>query len=100
MTTETDSASTGAAYELANAGYVPMPDPQEEEDRETIGGGNASLREAAAQRAEAPDDATVRRYTGPDGKPVSFRPPMFSMQAIFAALACWASIAGIGFSCA
>jgi hypothetical protein len=71
MTAETDSALTGAAYELANAGYVPMPDPHEEEDRETIGSGNASLREAAAQRAEAPDDATVRGYTGPDGKPAA-----------------------------
>jgi hypothetical protein len=71
MTTETDSALTGAAYELANAGYVPMPDPQEEEDRETISSGNASLREAAEQRAEAPDDAIVRGYTGPDGKPAA-----------------------------
>ena len=71
MTTETDSALTGAAYELANAGYVPMPDPQEEEDRETIGSGNASLREAAAQRAEAPGEAIVRGYTGPDGKPAA-----------------------------
>jgi len=71
MTTEPDSALTGAACELASAGYVPMPDPQEEEDRETIDSGNASLREAAAQRAETPDDATVRGYTGPDGKPAA-----------------------------
>jgi len=71
MTTETDSALTGTAYELANAGYAPMPDPQEEKERETIGGDNASLREAAAQRAEAPSDAIVRAYTGPDGKPAA-----------------------------
>jgi hypothetical protein len=32
--------------------------------------------------------------------PVSFRPPLFSTRAIFAALACWASIVDIGFSCA
>lgn len=71
MTTETDSALTGAAYELANAGYVPMPDPQEEKEPEAIGSGNASLREAAAQRAEATDDVTVRGYTGPDGGPAA-----------------------------
>lgn len=69
MTTEPDLAPTGAAYDLANAGYLPMPDPQEEEERETIGSGSASLREAAAQRAEAPGEAIVRRYTGPDGEP-------------------------------
>ena len=71
MTAEPDSALTGAAYELANAGYLPMPDPQEEEDRETIGGGAASLREVAAQRAEVPDEAIVRGYTGPDGEPAA-----------------------------
>ena len=71
MTTEADSSLTGAAYDLANAGYVPMPDPQEKEDRDTIGSDNASLREAAAQCAEAPGEAIVRGYTGPDGKLVA-----------------------------
>lgn len=71
MTTEVASALTGAAYELANAGYEPMPDPQEEKQREAIGSGNASLREASAQRTEATDDVTVRRYTGPDGGPAA-----------------------------
>ena len=71
MTSEPDSALTGAAYDLANAGYVPMPDPQEKEDRDTIGSDNASLREAAAQCAEAPGEAIVRGYTGPDGKLVA-----------------------------
>ena len=71
MTSESDSALTGAAYDLANAGYVPMPDPQEKEDRDTIGSDNASLREAAAQCAEAPGEAIVRGYTGPDGKLVA-----------------------------
>jgi hypothetical protein len=69
MTTESDSALTGAAYDLANAGYLPMPDPREEKDRETIGSGTASLREAAAQRAETPGEPIVRGYTGPDGEP-------------------------------
>jgi hypothetical protein len=71
MTTETDSSLTGAVYDLANAGYVPMPDPQEKEGRDTIGSDNASLRGAAAQCAEPPDEAIVRGYTGPDGKPVA-----------------------------
>jgi hypothetical protein len=69
MTINPDSALTGAAYDLANAGYLPMPDPQAEEDRETIDSGAASLREAAAQRAEPPDETVVRGYTGPDGEP-------------------------------
>jgi hypothetical protein len=71
MTTETDPALTGAAYELADAGYVPMPDPQEEKEREEIGSDSASLREAAAQHAEAQDDLVVRGYTGPDGEPAA-----------------------------
>lgn len=71
MTTETESALTGAAYELANAGYVPMPDPLKERERETIGSDVASLREAAAQRAEAGDEPTVRGYIGPDGQPAA-----------------------------
>jgi hypothetical protein len=71
MTDETESALTGAAYELANAGYVPMPDPQVEKERETIGSDAASLREAAAQQTEATDDLTVRGYTGPDGEPAA-----------------------------
>ncbi len=71
MTTESDTALTGAAYELASAGYVPMPDTQEEKDPEAIGNGSASLREAAAQRMEATDDVIVRGYTGPDGAPVA-----------------------------
>jgi hypothetical protein len=68
MTSEIDSALTGSAYELANAGYVAMPDPQEREERETIGSDSASLREAAAERGRSQEDVVVRAYSGPDGK--------------------------------
>lgn len=70
MTAESDLAVTGAAYELANAGYVPMPDPQEKDEREAIGGDSVSLREAAAQRGQIQDDLVVRTYTGPSGEPI------------------------------
>lgn len=71
MTTEVDPALTGAAYELANAGYVPMPDPQEREEREAIGSDSVSLREAAAERGRTQEDVVVRAYNGPDGKPAA-----------------------------
>lgn len=70
MTAESDLAVTDAAYELANAGYVPMPDPQEKDEREAIGGDSVSLREAAAQREQIQDDLVVRAYTGPSGEPI------------------------------
>jgi hypothetical protein len=70
MSTEADPAPTGAAYDLANAGYVPMPDPHEKDERESIGGDSASLREAAAQRGQINDDVVVRAYTGPSGEPI------------------------------
>jgi hypothetical protein len=66
-----DSALTGAAYELANAGYSAMPDPEHEDKSEAIGSDTASLREAAAGRADTPNDAIVRRYLGPSGKPAA-----------------------------
>jgi hypothetical protein len=67
MTTEIDPALTGAAYDLANAGYVPMLDPKEKEDQDPIGSDSASLREAAEQRAGANDPATERQYINADG---------------------------------
>jgi hypothetical protein len=71
MTTESDSSLAGAAYELANAGYVPMPDPQEEDERETLSSDSASIREAAAQRGQGQDDVVVRGYAGPNGEPIA-----------------------------
>jgi len=71
MTTKSDSALTGAAYDLVNAGYAAMPDPDEDNRRDAIGSDTASLREAAAERDEAHNGAVVRQYLGPDGKPAA-----------------------------
>ncbi len=51
MPDEYQSALTGAAFELANAGYRPMPEPDDEGKAEEIGSDGASLREAAAPHA-------------------------------------------------
>jgi len=48
-----------------------MPDPDHEEKSEAIGSDTASLREAATARAATPDDAIVRQYLGPNGKPAA-----------------------------
>lgn len=71
MTIETDSTLIGAAYDLANAGYTPMPDTGEKDEREAIAGDSASLREAAMQLADGTDDIVVRAYLGPDGRPAA-----------------------------
>ena len=71
MTVETDSALTGAVYELANAGYTPMPDAEEKDEGETIANDTVSLWEAAMQRADTNDDVIVREYLGPDGLPAA-----------------------------
>lgn len=71
MTTETDSALTGSAYDLAAGGYVPMPIQKTEDESEAISGDSVSLREAAAQRGETADELIVRGYTGPTGEPVA-----------------------------
>jgi len=71
MTTEPDSALTGAAFELANAGYTPMPDPEKKHEDEAIGSDSASLREAAAQRSGSGDDPIVREYLDAGGKRVA-----------------------------
>lgn len=68
MTTDIDPALTGADFDLANAGYTPMRDPEKKEKQETIGGDSASLREAATQRAVETEHASVRRYLDRDGK--------------------------------
>lgn len=69
MTTESDSPLTGADYDLANAGYVPMPDPKQKRERETIGSDTASLREVTERCADISEDSVIRRYTGADGEP-------------------------------
>ncbi len=71
MPDENDSALTGAAFELANAGYRPMPERDDEDKAELIGSDSASLREAAEQRAGSPNGVTVRQYIDSNGKPVA-----------------------------
>lgn len=71
MADEPDPALTGAAYDLANAGYTAMPDKQRGDQEETIGSDNASLREAAEERSASPDRLIIRAYADEDGKPVA-----------------------------
>jgi hypothetical protein len=71
LANETDAGLTGAAFELANAGYTPMSDPDKENEDAAIGSDIASLREAAEQRAAEAHEVTVRGYTDRDGKPVA-----------------------------
>jgi hypothetical protein len=71
MANEPDSVLTGAAFELANAGYTPMPDPAGNDDDNAIGSDSASLREAAEQRGNSRDDVIVREYLDGDGKPIA-----------------------------
>lgn len=71
MTNEADSTLTGAAYDLASAGYAPMPDAEDKGEREAIDSDSASLREAAARLPGRNDDVVVREYLGPDGRPAA-----------------------------
>jgi len=64
-----DPALTGATYDLANAGYAPMPDPEEKRDEEAIGSDHASLQEAAQQLSASRDPIVTRQYVGPNGGP-------------------------------
>jgi hypothetical protein len=71
MANEPDSALTGAAFELANAGYASMPDPKKKGEEEAFGSDSASLREAAERHAGPANEIVVRAYTDSDGKPVA-----------------------------
>jgi hypothetical protein len=71
MSDENESVLTGGAFELANAGYRPMPERDDEETTDAIGSDSASLREAAEQRAGSHDNVTVREYIDSNGKPVA-----------------------------
>jgi hypothetical protein len=68
---ESDAGLTGAAFELANAGYTPMSDPDKNKDRETIGSDTASLHEAAERLGDAPREVTARQYLDGNGEPVA-----------------------------
>lgn len=71
MTTEADSQLTGAAFDLASAGYRPMPDPEKRNEEDAIGSDSGSLREAAELRSAPNDEVIVREYLDAAGKPVA-----------------------------
>jgi hypothetical protein len=68
MVENMDPALTGAAFDLANAGYRAMPNKEAKQQEEAIGGDSASLREAAEKRSASNNETVVRRYTGPNGE--------------------------------
>ncbi len=71
MVSDPNVALTGAAFDLANAGYKAMPDHHKKEEREEIGSDAASLREAAEERSLPHDNLVVRQYLDAKGKPVA-----------------------------
>jgi hypothetical protein len=71
LANEPDAGLTGAAFDLANAGYLPMSDPDRKNEDETIGGDAASLREAAEQRSNGASEVITRGYVDRDGEPVA-----------------------------
>lgn len=68
MSVQTGGELTGAAFDLVNAGYAEMPDPDKESERNSIGSDSASLRDVADQRSESPPKVVVRQYTDAEGK--------------------------------
>ena len=71
MASDPNAGLTGAAFELASAGYRPMPEADKKQDEEAIGGDRASLYEAAEQRSNSRETPVVRRYLDGSGKPVA-----------------------------
>jgi hypothetical protein len=70
MADDLDSNLTGAAYDLASAGYRPMPESVDRSE-EDIGSDAASLREAAEKISAPPDEVVVRKYSDHEGKPAA-----------------------------
>ena len=70
MADELDSNLTGAAYDLASAGYREMPEVAEKSE-EDIGSDATSLREAAEKISAQPDEVVVRKYSDHEGKPAA-----------------------------
>ncbi|MBR0756609.1 hypothetical protein JQ604_30905 [Bradyrhizobium jicamae] len=66
-----ESDLTGAAFDLASAGYKSMPDPKQREEGDAIGGDSGSLREAASRIATPEDEVAVRRYRDAEGRPAA-----------------------------
>ncbi len=71
MTIQADAELTGAAFDLANAGYAEMPDPGSERERQSIDSDGASLRDAADRLSGSQPEIVVRRYTDAEGKPAA-----------------------------
>jgi hypothetical protein len=69
MADEEGLGLAGAAFDLANAGYAPMPDPGKKVDEQEIGGDSASLRHAAEQLSAEPDPVVAREYLDGSGEP-------------------------------
>ncbi|NPV22861.1 hypothetical protein [Bradyrhizobium aeschynomenes] len=70
MSNEPEAFLTGAAFELDNAGYRPMPDSEQQPDRDPIDGDAATLRQAAEQRTATRSPVMVREYVDEAGNPV------------------------------
>lgn len=70
MSNEPEAFLTGAAFELENAGYRPMPDHEQQPEREALDGDAASLREAAERRTEPRSPVMLREYVDEDGNAV------------------------------
>jgi len=66
--THDEAALTGSAFELVNAGYRPMQDPNERPELDAISGDGASLREAADRRGEHEGPIMVREYVDAEGR--------------------------------
>lgn len=71
MTVQSDTELTGAAFDLANAGYAQMPDPEREAESRSIDSDSASLRDVADQRSDSQPKVVVRQYTDSEGKPAA-----------------------------
>jgi hypothetical protein len=71
MADDLDPALTGAAFDLANAGYAAMPDKERKDEDEAIGSDSTSLREAAERRSAQHSDVVIRQYTDENGEPAA-----------------------------
>jgi hypothetical protein len=69
MTSNVDLALTGAAFDLANAGYAAMPGSHKEREEQEIGSDSTSLREAAERHSAESDPVVVRGYLDGSGEP-------------------------------
>lgn len=68
MTIQSDTNLTGAAFDLVNAGYAEMPDPDAEKERQSIDSDNASLRDVADRLSDQQPKIVVRQYTDGEGR--------------------------------